>query len=523
MDTTTSRHGHRPCLTGVIQPNRAPATRRRAPLPMSTPPDPTGPLHADAEPPAPRRRAVSHAAVLAAVLAAALLVLACATLPARPWPALKPLAPAVARSQATLLGAQGPVTPAQKARDLAGVEAEGRAALVQHHLGVLAAQGALHLYRGNAARLLVDGPETFAAMKAAIAQARHRVLVESYIVEDVGVAAEIGDLLLRKAAEGVFVAMLYDSVGSFGTDRAFFDRLRAGGVRVCAFNPVNPLERPGRWGLLQRNHRKMLAVDSDVAYTGGINLSDVYASGSFGSARRARQAPPESEGWRDTQVELRGAVVAAMALLFHESWLAQDCLGALPPAPAPLQAAPGQRVVKLVAAEPAEGINPTYTALLAATDAARRSVHLTMAYFAPGPEMVKSLGDAARRGVDVVLVLPGRSDVRLVVHAARSYYAELLAAGVQIHEVQHAVMHAKTAVIDGVFSTVGSSNLDWRSITGNHEIDVIVLGDDFGQALERLFRQDLERSQRIDPAQWPQRGAGQRLLETLGRLMEPVL
>ena len=475
---------------------------------------------------------MSRGAVLAAVLAAALLVLACATLPARPWRTVQPLAPAAARSQTTLLGAQGPVTAAQKARDLAGVEAEGRAALVQHHLGVLAAQGELHLYRGNSARLLVDGPETFAAMKVAIAQARHRVLVESYIVEDVGVAAEIGALLLRKAAEGVRVAMLYDSVGSFGTDRAFFDRLRAGGVLVCAFNPVNPLERPGRWGLLQRNHRKMLAVDSDVAYTGGINLSDVYASGSFSSGSRARGAPKpasgpdtdsDTEGWRDTQVELRGAVVAAMALLFNESWLAQDCPGALPPAPAPLQAAPGQRVVKLVAAEPDQGINPTYTALLAGTDAARRSVHVTMAYFAPGPEMVQSLSNAARRGVDVALVLPGRSDVNLVVYAARSYYAELLEAGVRIYEVRHAVMHAKTAVIDGVFSTVGSSNLDWRSITGNHEIDVIVLGDDFGQALETLFEQDLLHAQRIDPAQWSRRGAGQRLLEGLGRFMEPLL
>jgi cardiolipin synthase A/B len=197
------------------------------------------------------------------------------------------------------------------------------------------------------------------------------------------------------------------------------------------------------------------------------------------------------EGWRDTQVELRGPVVGAMAAVFRESWLSQGCPGVLPPAPA---AAPGrgrQRVVKLVAGDPEEGVNPTYKALLAATDASVVSVHLTMAYFAPGPDMVQSLSDAAARGVDVQLVLPGRSDVQLVLHAARSYYAQLLEAGVRIHEMTRTVMHAKTAVIDGVFSTVGSSNLDWRSIVGNNEIDVIVLGDDFGQELEALFRQDV--------------------------------
>ena len=146
-------------------------------------------------------------------------------------------------------------------------------------------------------------------MKAAIATARQRVLVEFYIVEDEGVAAEVGELLLRKAAEGVRVALMYDSLGSVGTDSAFFDRLRQGGIAVCAFNPLNPLERPGHWGVLQRNHRKMLAVDSEVAFTGGINLSNVYAQGSFGSLRRKKPpADADAQGWRDTQIELHGPV-----------------------------------------------------------------------------------------------------------------------------------------------------------------------------------------------------------------------
>lgn len=452
----------------------------------------------------------------------------CGTLPPRD-PDVRPLSPRVADARVTLQDRRGPVSASVQAGDLARLLAEGQAAQVQRHLGVLASTGELDLYRGNAARLLVDGPATFAAMKTAIAAARHRVLLESYIIEEGGVANGFADLLLRKAAEGVHIAVLYDSVGSMANDKAFFERLRAGGVAVCAYNPVNPLERPGHWNVLQRNHRKMLAVDSDVAYTGGINLSDVYASGSgpsLGGSRGGSSADKptaDEEGWRDTQIELRGPVVNAMAVVFRESWASQGCTGTLPPAPAPRQATPGQRVVKLVAGDPRAGVNPTYQALMKAVDASTKSVHLTMAYFAPGKDMVQALSDAAQRGVDVQLVLPGRSDVKLVLAAARSHYAQLLQAGVRIHEVQRTVMHAKTAVIDGVFSSVGSSNLDWRSILVNHEIDVIVLGDDFGQELEALFQRDLKASTPIEMQAWQRRGLWQRLTEGFGRLVEPML
>ncbi|MDR7268656.1 cardiolipin synthase [Pelomonas saccharophila] len=462
------------------------------------------------------------ARALAAAIALAGAV-ACGTLPEQNRQ-VKTLPPQQAANHITLQGRNGPVSEATEARDLARVRDEGNGALFERHLGVLAAQGDAQLLRGNTAKLLVDGPATFAAMKAAISAARQRLLVEFYIVEDEGVAAEVGELLLRKAAEGVQVALMYDSLGSVGTDGAFFERLRQGGIAVCAFNPLNPLERPGHWGVLERNHRKMLAADSDVAFTGGINLSNVYAEGSFGSARRQR--PPEDadkRGWRDTQIELRGPVVSALAAVFSASWAQQGCKGQLAAAPTPRVPLPGQRVVKLVAGDPAAGINPSYTALLHAIDASERSVQLTMAYFAPGPELIQALCDAARRGVAVSLVLPGRSDVSLVLHAARSRYAQLMEAGVQIHEMSGSVMHAKTAVVDGVYSSVGSSNLDWRSIVGNHEIDVIVLGDDFGQQMQALFARDLTVSQRIDPAQWARRGLGQRLLQGFARLVEPLL
>jgi cardiolipin synthase A/B len=196
-------------------------------------------------------------------------------------------------------------------------------------------------------------------------------------------------------------------------------------------------------------------------------------------------------------------------------------------APAPRSASAGDRIVKVLASDASArdagdkaAENRIYTALVSAITAAQRSVHLTMAYFAPGQEVIDALTAAARRGVQVVLVLPGTSDFALVLHAGRSYYDELLEAGVTIHEMQHAVMHAKAAVIDGVFSTIGSSNMDWRSFAMNDELNAIVLGADFGREMEALFARDRAVSPRVEPATWAARPWRQRALEALGRAAE---
>jgi len=457
-----------------------------------------------------------HCRVWTQRAAAALLLVsvgACGSLPERQ--ATPPKAPA---ALVQVQGAQGAASARQALRQLSG---EGRAAAVRHHLEVLTAtEGGGTLYRGNHTRLLVDGPATFGAMEAAIRQARHRVLLESYIVEDQGVAARVSELLVRKAADGVRVALIYDAVGSIGTPKDFFERLRAAGVAVCNFNPLNPAARPGHWDMVHRDHRKLLVVDDAVAYTGGINISRVYGSGSFSGSRARATADPLEDGWRDTQIELKGPVAPALAALFEQTWADQGCQGALGPAPPQAADEPGQRHVMVMATEPRADGNPIYSSLIAAVDAARDEVLLTIAYFAPGEDFVRALCDAARRGVRVELVLPGRSDFTLVLHAGRWYYDRLLEAGVRIHERSDAMMHAKTAVIDGVWSTVGSSNLDWRSLVGNHELNVIVLGDDFGDAMRAQFARDREASETIGLVAWRDRGLGNRTWELIGRLAE---
>ena len=451
------------------------------------------------------------------LLSIGLMNAALADLPARA-PALSPPASGEVARQLTVSGPGGPVSAPAEARTLATVKAEGHADLMQRQLEAMAALGETTLYRGNTARLLVDGPATFAAMQQAIGQANHRILLESYIFEDRGIAADIAALLVHKARSGVRVALLYDSVGSHDTDATFFEAMAAGGVRLCAFNPLSPLQRLGTWGLNHRDHRKLLVVDGDVAFTGGINISQVYSSGSFG--RRNRPADPLVTGWRDTHVALRGPVVPALADTFVATWQSQQCPGDLGPAPPPAVATPGERVVQVLTSGPDEGPNRIYRSLLAAIDASQRSVYLTMAYFAPGADMVQALSDAARRGVDVVLVLPGRSDLALTLHAGRANYEQLLAAGVKLHELQDALLHAKTAVIDGVYSTVGSSNLDWRSLADNSELNVVVLGDDFGSEMETLFQRDQAAAQAIDAQAWQQRGWRDRALQQLGRWAE---
>jgi cardiolipin synthase len=446
----------------------------------------------------------------------------------------KPTMHTVAR-QVSVTGRRGKALDAgERAQLIARVGQQGHSPELNRQLDAMSSFDDVDLYANTHATLLIDGPTTFAAMFEAIETARHTVLLQSYIVEDSTIADRLVEALLRKQAQGVKIVLIYDAVGSIGTSE-LFERLQAAGIPTCAFNPVNPLTRPGYWDITHRDHRKILSVDRQVGFTGGINISEVYSSGSFGRSKgRPRGKDAKDSGWRDTQIRLAGPAAVRLDDLVRGSWVKQGCKGELPALPAPPSqpavaktpaAAPGapaaqEQMVRIVASSPDDDASRIYSMLLAAIDASQRSVYLTMAYFAPGEDMVAALCDAARRGVDVQLILPSRSDFAPVLHAGRSYYERLLEAGVKIHELQDAVLHAKTAVIDGVVSTVGSSNLDWRSFTSNDEVNAVVFGEDFGDAMTRMFRQDRANSREITPQAWADRPLLQRAKEALARLFE---
>jgi cardiolipin synthase A/B len=374
------------------------------------------------------------------------------------------------------------------------------------------------LVLGNKVTLLQDGTATYPAMLAAIHQARDHVNLESYIIEDDEVGRRFADLLLEKQSAGVQVNVIYDSVGSINTPSAFFERLRTAGVAVLEFNPVNPLAGKTSWLPNNRDHRKLLVVDGQVAFIGGINISSVYSSGSI--IHRAKKAHNNPVPWRDTDLQIEGPVVAEFQKLFIKTWGKQrgEPLAARNYFP-PLKTA-GKDIVRAIGSSPDDPYSLIYLALISAIGNAERQVHLTNAYFVPDPRLIQSLIEAVHRGVDVQLVLPGHSDSGITFHAGRSHYSTLLEAGVIIHERQGALLHAKTAVIDGVWSCLGSSNLDWRSFLDNDEINAIVIGHEFAAQMQAMLRQDIRSSHTVDLATWQRRSPLLHLKEWGSRLLQ---
>lgn len=443
-------------------------------------------------------------------LAACLLLSACARLPDLKYlkePIHAPTAPRVVDGQGALSEKDAASVLARRlghskvdAKMLAGLEeaATGRP-----------------LIAGNKVTLLFDGPRTIAAMMAAVGAAKDSINLETYIFEQDPLGLKFADLLIAKQKEGVQVNIIYDCVGTLGTPQAFFDRMQEAGIRLLPFQPVNPLHRPLGWRINNRDHRKILVVDGKVAFAGGVNIAAAYTQSSLFRSRGKARA---SVGWRDTHIQIEGPAVAALQWMFLDNWASQK-EGDLPerdyfPALAPA----GDKVLRVLKSQPGSN-QEIFKAYFVAIQGARTSIHITSAYFVPDVQIMKALLDAAGRGVDVKIILPSVSDSGLVFHAGHSFYTQMLRAGIKVHELKPSVLHAKTAVIDGTWSTVGSTNLDTRSFLHNKEVNVVVMGDGFGREMERAFQDDLEDSNEITLKQWKRRPAAQRFKEFFARLM----
>ena len=359
-------------------------------------------------------------------------------------------------------------------------------------------------------------------MLEAIQGAIDHINIETYILDDDEVGQRFAQALIAKQAQGVQVNLLRDSVGTLGTPAAFFEKLAASGIQVHEFNPINPLAARESWELNQRNHRKLLIVDGRTAFLGGINISSVYSGGSFKSGSRG--APKSASGsdpaWRDTDLQLQGPVVADLQKLFIDDWTQQKGPPLAPRNYLPPPRSAGVQVVRAIGSSPDEAFSQIYATLLSAIGSAETSIRITNAYFVPDPQLLAALEAAAQRGVDVTLILPSQSDSWLVFHAGRRYYERLLLAGVKIHERQGVILHSKTALIDGVWATVGSTNLDWRSFLHNHELDAVVLGAEFGRQVQAMFDKDLAASNAITLEAWQRRGLDLRIKELFARAWE---
>ena len=334
------------------------------------------------------------------------------------------------------------------------------------------------------------------------------------MIEDDDIGRRFADLLLKKSAEGVAVHLIYDVFGCRRTSRSFFERLKEGGINVAEFNPMALGRMWGPNAFYRRTHRKILIVDGVVAFTGGINVGAAYLKS---RPPRDRTSPP-TEFWRDTDVMIEGPAVAAFQAIFLRAWLEQRGTDPVPGNYFPPVKNKGNETVQVVNSTPGCWNRGNYVMYVSAVAHARKSVYIIHSYFAPDNQMMKALIDAARRGVDVRIILPEHTDHAIVRQAARRHYQELLDAGVRIYERSGALLHSKTAVVDAIWSTVGSTNLELWSFVTSDEANAVVIGREFAADMEDSFRKDLAQSREIVADRWRERSFVEKAKEFISDL-----
>jgi cardiolipin synthase len=362
----------------------------------------------------------------------------------------------------------------------------------------------LRFVGGNEVTVYEFGRDALGKMLEAIESARESVHLETYILRDDGTGRRFLDALTARARGGVSVCLLYDAFGSLGLAPETLSPLRAAGGLATAFNPLGRLYP--KWLPRRRDHRKLLVVDCEVGFMGGLNVGDEY----WGS-------DPGGPGWRDTQLRLRGPVVRDLEAVFLESWFRA---GGPDLSWAKLLTSNQPHVGDVVCAPLPDG--PVYrrrrtrNLVLEGLRGASRRVRLASPYFAPGRRVLAALGEAAGRGVEVDLLVAGEpTDHPVLRRAARALYPPLLARGVRIHEYEGEMMHAKVGLFDRRFAIVGSSNLDRQSLGHSYEMNLVLRGEGLIDRLDEGFDRDVARARRVDESSLAARGAWERLLDGL--------
>jgi cardiolipin synthase len=337
--------------------------------------------------------------------------------------------------------------------------------------------------------VLRDGGETYPAMLAALAAAQRSICLEVYILAADATGDRFKAALIERARAGVAVRIIYDAVGSFGLPDSWVDELRDAGCEVIDFNPIAPWR--ARFRLSHRDHRKILTVDDRVGFTGGLNISNDYASTEDGGA-----------GWHDMHCRVTGTIVLDMARMFRRNWLRAG--GSLYPAPPATSSAEPTRGAFLRLLDNSQRRQRTVVrrAYLHVIKHARQSVLIQNAYFLPDRGLRRALAKAVARGVDVRVMVPGQSDVKLVQWAALYVLRRLARRGVRIFLWRGTMMHAKTATVDGLWSTIGSYNFDAQSRFNNLEVTVEILDPTTGQTLVTSFERDIANADPYDERAW---------------------
>lgn len=428
----------------------------------------------------------------------------------------------------TVFSARGPLNARQSRALLAQVAKQApNAGALERHLAAEQIVAESPLFAGNSVQVLRNGSQTFPAMFDAIASARRSLELEYYIFEDVQSGGRrLSDLLIGRTRAGVRVRIIYDAFGSIDTPSAVFDRLRAAGVQLVQFNPVNPFKAKGHYAPNMRDHRKLLVADDAVAIVGGINLSTEESARTIGGfeAERPKEGPERMPVWHDIDVEIRGPVVPEFSRVFNEHWRAQNGPPMEAPAAAPgVPVREGTQIVRVLGSSPMRLTSRYYATVLTAIRTADSSIWLTAAYFVPTHQELRGLEAAARRGVDVRILLPSHSDIRFIIPVQRSFYPGLLRAGVKLFERDDGIVHSKSMVVDDVWSLVGSSNFDQRSVLFNDELDAVILGKSTADQLRSDLEDDMRHAHLVGWELVRREGAVERVKGWFWRLWEQLL
>ena len=359
---------------------------------------------------------------------------------------------------------------------------------------------------GSTVQLYKDG-QALRAVYDAIQSARQSILLETYTIAGDATGRAFMDLLAAKARQGVRVHMIYDSFGSRETPKPLFRQLKAVGVHVQEFHPFAPWRCNFSWRPFNRDHRKLVIVDGGMAALGGLNIADDYAGPWV-----AGYAQTADDPWRDSGICLRGPAVALLHAAFITTWLYVTRGGRFNRALHAYNLDGQKGPIRLLASVPTMD-SPLADLLNRLLSQAKESIDLTSAYFAPAGDFVQKLCLAAGRGVRVRLMLPSRTDAPIMLTAARSFYAQLLASGIMIYERQSVKLHAKSLVVDGQSSLVGSTNLDYRSVQYNCELAAVIQSREFGQQMTDLFEHDIAYSRRINANAWRRRHTMDRIMQ----------
>jgi cardiolipin synthase len=368
------------------------------------------------------------------------------------------------------------------------------------------------LTRKNKIKLLINGEEKFPEVLNALRNAKHHIHMEYYIYEQDEIGVQIEEVLIQKAIEGVQVRFIYDDFGSPSIKRKTEERMRKAGIEIYPFHKVLFYLLANR--LNYRNHRKIIIIDGQTAFTGGINVSDKYINKNTSELF-----------WRDTHLRIDGPGVFYLQYLFLSDW--NFCCGRnVQPENLHfvVNTSKGDDAYLQVAASGPDSLQPSVLfSLLQAIYLAKKELLITTPYFIPGDSILEAIRIAALSGLSVKLLVPGICDSKLVNAGSRSYYEDLLLAGVDIYLYQKGFVHAKTLVADGMLSVIGTANMDYRSFELNFEVNVLVYDKVLSEQLRSVFFADLEDAEKIDPQRWCKRPAYKQLPEKLARLFSPVL